>query len=411
MSPFTEDKFLFKFLGKSLLEHQIDRVMGAGLSQLVIVANQQNAERIEQIIKCIPGMKVELALQEKPLGIANALGSAEHLLTEDVVVVNPNDIFESSAYTMLIQEAGRNSASSYLLGYEVKEYFPGGYLVVDDENMLNHIVEKPPREEEPSNLVNILVHLHTDITKLLHIVKGIQINEDDVYERALDAVIRDGGKIKIVPYRQFWTAIKYPWNILAVVRYFLDQSKGNIPGSVQISPEATIAGKVILGDNVRILENAVIRGPVYIGDNCIIGNNALVREYSHIGADCVVGYGTEVKGSYIGDGCWFHSTYVGDSIIGDGCSFAAGTVLANFRLDEKNIQARMGEGVMDTGLDKLGAMVGSKSKTGINASVMPGIRIGPESQVGPHVCLTRDLGPRKRVMIKPHYEIMERDSA
>ena len=213
------------------------------------------------------------------------------------------------------------SAMSYILGYEVKEYFPGGYLVTDSRNELKRIVEKPRPGEEPSNLVNILVHLHTDIKKLLKLAKVVQTDRDDVYERALGAMVEEGNRIEVVPYRDFWSAIKYPWHILTMVRYFLDQSEPAISPSAQISPKATIEGKVIISDNVRVLENAVVRGPAYIGARSIIGNNGLVRDYSHIGADCVVGYCTEVKNSYIGDKCWFHSNYIGDSIIAEGCSF------------------------------------------------------------------------------------------
>lgn len=409
MFPLLEDKLLLKFLGKPLLEHQIERAKEAGLSQLVVVANPWNVERVGQISKGISGAEIELVLQEKPLGIANALESAEHLLEGEVMVVNPNDVFDSSAYTRLIRERKKSSALSYLLGYEVKEHFPGGYLVVSQGNELKQIVEKPRRGEEPSNLVNILVHLHTDVRKLLEFARKVQTTKDDVYECALDNIVREGGKIKVVPYDNFWAAIKYPWHIFPVVRHFLDRSKAEISPSAHISSRATIEGKVVIGDNVRVLENAVIRGPAYIGANSIIGNNALVREYSHIGADCVVGYSTEVKGSYIGDGCWFHSSYIGDSIIAEGCSFGAGTVLANFRFDEKNISVKIGDEVIDSGLDKLGAIVGSNSKTGINASIMPGMRIGPNSFVGSHVCLMRDLEPNKMILLEPHYRVVERE--
>ncbi|MBM4462382.1 MAG: hypothetical protein FJ012_03460 [Chloroflexi bacterium] len=409
MFPFTEDKFLLRFLGKSLLEHQIAGAVTAGMSRQVVVANPQNAEKVAQITRSISGAEIELAVQEKPLGIANALESAEHLLTEEVIVVNPNDIFESSAYAGLLQEHKKDSALSYLVGYEVKEYFPGGYLVVDSTNGLRQIVEKPAVGEEPSNMVNILVHLHTSINKLLQEVQNVQTLRDDVYECALDAMARNGQRIKVVPYRDFWAAIKYPWHILAAAKYFLDRSEPQISPSAQISPRATISGKVIISDNVRVLENAVIRGPAYIGSSSIIGNNALVRDYSHIGADCVVGYSTEVKGSYIGDGCWFHSSYVGDSIIADGCSFAAGTVLANFRLDEKNISVRVGDEVVDTGLDKLGAIIGSNSKTGIHAGIMPGVRVGPNSFVGPHVCLISDLQPNKMVLPELRSRVLNKE--
>jgi UDP-N-acetylglucosamine diphosphorylase / glucose-1-phosphate thymidylyltransferase / UDP-N-acetylgalactosamine diphosphorylase / glucosamine-1-phosphate N-acetyltransferase / galactosamine-1-phosphate N-acetyltransferase len=409
MFPITDDKLLLKFLGKPLLEHQIDRAREAGLKELVIVANPQNVERIEQIAKGVSGLRAEIVVQENPLGIANALESAERFLEGEVMVLNPNDVFESSACTSLIQESRKSAAVSYLTGYEVKDYFPGGYLVVDEGNQLRQIVEKPRSGEEPSNLVNILVHLHNDARKLLDYIKKVHTTRDDIYECALDRMVREGNRIQVVPYRGFWAAIKYPWHIFTVVRYFLNNSGPSISPSAQISSRATVEGNVIIGDNVRVLENAVVRGPAYVGPGSIIGNNALVRDYSHIGANCVVGYCTEVKGSYIGDGCWFHSNYVGDSIIADDCSFGAGTVLANFRFDEKDIKVRMGDEIIDTGLDKFGTIMGSGSKTGINASILPGIRVGPRSFVGPHVCLTKDLGPNKIALAEPRYRVIGKE--
>ena len=409
MFPITEDKLLLSFLGKPLLQHQIEGVAGAGLKELVIVANPHNAESIERIAGGLPGVNAQLVVQEKPLGIANALECAGRFLEGKVLVLNPNDVFESAVYTSLIQEANRSAGGSYLVGYEVNDYFPGGYLVVDAESRLKQIVEKPGRGQEPSNLVNILVHLHHDAGKLLSYIKKVKTTRDDAYECALDSMVREGEAIRVVPYRGFWAAIKYPWHIFRAVRYFLDSSQPGIAPSANISPAATVEGRVIIGDNVRVLENAVVRGPAYIGPGSIIGNNVLVRDYSHVGANCVVGYCTEVKGSYVGDGCWFHSSYVGDSIIADDCSFGAGTMLANFRFDEKDIKVRVGDEIVDTGLDKFGTIMGTGSKTGINASILPGTRVGPNSFVGPHVCLTKDLAPNKMAVMEPRYRVIDKE--
>jgi len=407
MFPITEDKFLLKFLGKTLLEHQIETAKEAGLTEFIIVGNPQNISKIEKIVSGVPSIKVELALQKEPLGIADSLNSARNLLDGDIIVVNPNDIFESSAYTRLIQARNKGNAVSYLLGYEVKDYFPGGYLVVNNKGELKLIIEKPERGKEPSNLVNILVHLHTDPKGLLQYAETIQNSRDDVYECALDAMVKDKHRIKVIPHPGFWAPIKYPWHIFPVVRRFLDQSPKYISPSAYISEKAVIEGKVIISDNVRVLENAVIRGPVYIGANSVIGNNSLVRDYSHIGANCVVGYSTEVKSSYIGDEGWFHMNYIGDSIIGEGCSFGAGTILSNFRLDEGNISVRIEDKLIDTGLDKLGAIIGNDSKTGVNVSVMPGVKIGPNSIVGPHVCLTKDLEPETMILPERDYRTIK----
>ncbi len=406
MFPITEDKFLLKFLGKTLLEHQIERAKEAGLTDFVFIASPSNIDRVGEITKSLTGVKAELALQIRPMGIADALRSAERFFDGEIIVLNPNDIFERSAYSSLIEAVSDNSAISYLLGYEVKSYFPGGYLVVNENNELQIIIEKPGKGVEPSNLVNVMVHLHTDPKRLIKYADGVESRRDDIYECALDAMVRDKHKIKVVPYSGFWTAIKYPWHIFNVVRRFLDESEGYISPSANISDKAVIEGKVIISDNVRIFENAVIRGPVYIGPNSVIGNGSLVREYSHIGANCVVGYSTEVKNSYIGDNCWFHMSYIGDSIIAERCSFGAGTTLANFRFDEGNISVRIGDELVDTGLDKLGAIIGNNSRTGINASVLPGIRIGPNSVVGPHVCLAEDLEQGKFAVVEPRYRVM-----
>ncbi len=393
MFPITEDKFLLKFLGKTLLEHQIEAAKEAGLTEFIIVGNPQNISKIEKVVHNIPDIKAELTLQKEPLGIADAIKCTGHLLDGAFMVVNPNDVFESSAYSRLAEARNNDSATSYLLGYKVRDYFPGGYLVVDSKGELKLIAEKPEKGKEPSDLVNILVHLHTDPKRLLEYAETVQTSRDDVYERTLDAIVKDKHRIKVVPYQGSWTPIKYPWHIFPVVRQFLGQSQKYISPSAAISERAVIEGKVVISDHVRVFENAVIRGPAYIGPNSIIGNNCLVRDYSHIGANCVVGYSTEVKGSYIGDGCWFHMSYIGDSIIGDGCSFAAGTVLANFRFDEKNIPVKIEGEYIESGLDHFGAIIGNNSKTGVNASIMPGVRIGPNSIVGPHVCLTSDLEP------------------
>jgi len=404
MFPITEDKFLLDFLGKTLLEHQMETAKEAGLNHFLIIGNPANIEQIEQITKITSGVKIELALQRQPMGIADALKSAEPFLDGDIMVVNPNDVFTASAYTGLLQGSEKKSATSYMLGYEVNDYFPGGYLAIDSANELKHIVEKPKPGEEPSHLVNLLVHLHTKPKKLLEYIENAETTRDDVYERALDNLVKDGYKIKVVPYTDFWAPIKYPWHIFQAVKYFLNAIQPHVSASASISEKATIEGRVTLGDNVRVLENAVIRGPAYIGPNSIIGNNALVRDYSHIGADCVIGYSTEVKNSYIGDGCWFHSSYIGDSIIGKGCSFGAGTVLANFRFDEQNVSVMVADEAIDTGLDKLGAIVGNNCKTGVNASITPGIKIGPNSIVGPHVYLTKDLGADEIILAEPRYQ-------
>ena len=391
MLPLTEDKFLLKFVGTTLLEHQVHLAMDAGLNKFVMVCNRQSLPRVKAISESIPTASIEIGVQEKPLGIANALESVAPLLNEELLIINPNDIFDETAYSMMLESRRRDNAISQILGYRVKNYFPGGYLVTNKEGYLTDIVEKPGAGNEPSDMVNVLVHGHSDPQELLRYIAHVKTDRDDVYERALDAMCKDGKLIKVVPYTDTWHAIKYPWNILDSVRYFLDRSERFISPSAQISSHAVIEGKVIIGGNARVLENAVIRGPVYIGPRTVIGNSTLIRSYSHIGVDCVVGFATEIKGSCVGHGSWFHMNYIGDSVVGEHCNFGAGTITANLRFDEQPISVIVNESKLNTGMDKLGAIIGDNCRTGINVSIMPGVKIGPNSIIEPSVNLTENV--------------------
>ncbi|NIU39871.1 glucose-1-phosphate thymidylyltransferase, partial [Candidatus Bathyarchaeota archaeon] len=184
--------------------------------------------------------------------------------------------------------------------------------------------------------------------------------------------------------------------------------KQTIEDDVEISERTQVEGNVWIRRGTRILEGACIRGPCYIGANSFIGNNSLVWNYSSIGNNCVVGFSTEIKHSLIGDDCWFHINYIGDSIISDNCLFGAGTITANFRFDEKNVKLRIEGNKVDSGTDKLGAIVGDNCKTGINACLSPGVKIGPHSIVGPNVNLQNDLKPGKIIFVdKKSYVVTE----
>ncbi len=409
MFPITHDKFLLKFLGKPLLAHQIEMATKLGLNDYVFVCNPHNIEKVSNVAAGYSGISASYAIQQESLGIADALQSAAGSLNEEILVINPNDVFDQSAFLSIMNEYNKNGAVSYLLGYEVNDYFPGGYMEINESNELKSIVEKPGRGNEPSNLVNIVVHIHTDSNKLLDCLKQVETDEDNAYEMAIGLMAKTGDKVKVVNYDGTWSAIKYPWHITALAEHFLGQAEGHISPTAKISDRAVVDGKVIIEDGVKILENAVVRGPCYIGKNSVIGNNALVRDGCHIGDDCVIGHSTEIKHSYVDDGCWFHSNYVGDSILGKGCSLGAGTVTANWRFDEKNVAIKVGGDVVDTNQDKFGTIMGEGCKTGINVSIMPGVRIGANALVGPHVNLVEDLEPNKLIVAETRYRTINRN--
>jgi bifunctional UDP-N-acetylglucosamine pyrophosphorylase/glucosamine-1-phosphate N-acetyltransferase len=391
MYPLAEDKFLLKFLGKTLLEHQMGLAIQAGIRDFVIVCNPQSRQKTEAAAKTVHGAEVSIVVQPRPLGMADAIENARQFVTEEFVLLNPNDLFEVSAYDAILGARRSARATAFITGSRVTSYFPGGYLKTDGQGNLQHVVEKPGPGHEPSDMVNLVLHLHTEPDVLLDYIARTETDRDDRYERALDAMCHDGKVVRVVPYSGAWQPIKYPWHILDATRFFLDRTATSIAPSARISDRAVIDGKVVISENVRVLENAVVRGPVYIGPGAVIGNSTLVREYSHVGARCVVGFGTEVKGSYIGDGTQLHMSYAGDSVIGEDCNLAAGTITANWRFDEQTVKVKVGQEAMDTGKTKFGVIMGHDTRTGINVSIMPGVKVPPHSLIQPGTTLKRDI--------------------
>lgn len=402
MKPIQTCKSRLKFLGKELILYKIEILEKAGLRDFIIVCNPDNIDKMKKLV----GEKVQYAIQQKPNGMADAILSAKELVKgEEVIITNAEDFVEKEAYENLV----KRSCDSCLVGKKVNEYFPGGYFKLDGDQ-IKEIVEKPKQGEEPSDLISIGIYFHRKFDKLIEYIENVRTDKDDQYEVAMNNMIKDGFIFKVAKYEGEWIPIKYPWHMFDLLKYFLDKVKRKISNTAVISPKATIEGNVIIEDGVKVFEGAIIKGPCYIGKNSIVGTNTLIRNYSQLGDDCIVGYSTEITNSWIGDDCWFHTNYVGDSIIGDNCSFGSGAVTANFRFDGKRIKVKIRENDIDSGRDKLGAIVGEDSQIGVNAIILPGKKLGPNSIVGPGVCLQDDLESNKIILVdKKSYTIKENE--
>ncbi|KKP36520.1 MAG: Nucleotidyl transferase [Candidatus Peregrinibacteria bacterium GW2011_GWA2_33_10] len=393
------DKNLIKICGKTLIEHQIQRLRSSGFKKFLIVCNKDNHEKIREIVLKIPELEVDTVIQYKP-GMAGAILACENKIgDEEILIVSSNDVVSKNAYQLILDASKGSSSEVLMLGKKVETYFPGGYLEVDQNMRINSIIEKPRRGEEPSDLVNIVVHFYRNPIQLFQYLENAQTDKDDQYEVAIDRMIKHGVKMKAIMYDGVWQPIKYPWHIYDVAKIIFDELPKLKAKTAQIAASAILKGDVIIEDNVRILEHAIINGPCYIGKDTIIANNALVRN-SFLGNFCTVGFGTEIARSFVGDECWFHTNYIGDCIIDRNCSFGSGAVTANLRLDEQNINVKINGNIINSGSNKLGAIIGENVRIGVNTSIMPGVKIGSNSMIGSGIVLADDVEDEQYVRAK-----------
>jgi bifunctional UDP-N-acetylglucosamine pyrophosphorylase/glucosamine-1-phosphate N-acetyltransferase len=406
-----EEKSLIKFLGRPLLSLQLERYLQFGIEEVVVIANPENADVIRLLLGSTANFQAEVMIQPEPKGMGDALLKLDDYLVrhgnQALYVTQVHDLTDIALHQQMMTAYHTGDAMSYLAGYRVRDYFPGGYLEVGDAGRILSIIEKPGAGNEPSDLVSIVAHVHSDAELLLDFIRAEYSSPektDDHYERAMAKMMQQY-VYQVIPYEGPWQAIKYPWHVLDVMNAMLDQIQGQqIAPDVLIEEGVLIKGNVMIESGARVFHGATIVGPAYIGPGAIVGNNALVRE-SMIGARAVVGYGVEVARSYMGERSHTHVCQVLDSVLDDDVNLSASCTTANLRIDQGPVWSRVKGERVNTGRDKLGLIAGKRAFIGVNVMTMPGIKLGCDSEIGPTTVVSEDVPDNTRIWVSQTIEM------
>lgn len=392
------DKIFFKYLGKSILQRQIENILEQkNIGTIFLVYNTQNHKKIENLVKNKFDKNLKqffFTLQENLKdGIKGGIASVENFFSfeDSLLIMSSNDIVENWFLEDFLDEKSFPQVDVKICGKTVEKYFPGGYIEIDSEKNVKTIIEKPGEGNEPSHIINLVFHWFKNPQNLFKILKKQENKNDDAYELSLQEIFSSQKICKAIEYIGQWKSLKYPWHHLEMMDFFLDKISGqNISSKAFISEKASITGNVIIEEGVKIFDFAVISGPVYIGKNTIIGNHTLIRN-SHIGENCCIGHSTEVARSYVRNNVFTHQSYIGDSVIDNNVNFGAGSRTGNLRHDGKNIEVFVKNKKIDSGKNKLGIFCGSNVKFGVNTSFFPGICIGSDSEFFPNLLIQNNI--------------------
>lgn len=181
-------------------------------------------------------------------------------------------------------------------------------------------------------------------------------------------------------FGEFFPADRPPWEWVAAIGRALADVKSNqrpdVPAGV------VIRGEVWLHATVKLPPQAVIEGPAWIGPECEIRPGAWIRGNVIAGKGCVIGHASEFKNCLLLDHAQApHFNYVGDSVLGNKAHLGAGVICANLRLDQKPVQVQTPDGRCDSGMRKLGALMGDAAEAGCNAVLQPGCVLYPRAIV------------------------------
>lgn len=381
---YTRPKVMLPIANKPILEHLLLEVREVGIRDFIFIIGY-HGETVRSYFGNGRkwGVRIEYILQMKQLGTADALGMAQGFIDSKFLLLNGDVLVKGKDIARLI------SKEPTRIGVVEVEHPENLGVVEVVDGKVRRILEKVP--EPPSNLVNAGVYLlEQSIFDAISRTEKSPRGEFEITD-SLQLLI-NGGVDVCCDRLSGWLDVSYPWDILSANETFLKELEPQNQGEVEEG--AVIKGTVVIGKGTVIRSNSYIIGPTIIGEDCEIGPNCYIRASSSIGDGCHIGNAVEVKNCIIMKGTNLpHHNYVGDSVIGEGCNFGAGTKVANWRLDEKDIII----GGVNTGRKKLGAIIGDRVHTGINASINVGSTIGNDTRIGPGALAHGVILPRSRV--------------
>lgn len=189
----------------------------------------------------------------------------------------------------------------------------------------------------------------------------------------------------ISEYVAAWAASPFADNDLAA--WFIVQEAESIIRDAlrEIGEEYSVNGEFAVHRTATVESGVILKGPGIIGAHCFIATGSYLRGGTYLAEDCIIGPNSELKSSFMFPGSKIaHLSFVGDSIIGSGVNIEAGAMIANYRneLVDKAIRIRLATGVIETGVNKFGALIGDNVRIGANAVVAPGAVIAPGTKIG-----------------------------
>lgn len=203
--------------------------------------------------------------------------------------------------------------------------------------------------------------------------------------------------------KELLESVTYPWEALSKIGKLILAIGPSLPEdeyeqrgeqvwiarSAEIYPNTYIAGPCIIGKDTQVRPGAFIRGNALVGDGAVVGNS------------------TELKNVILFNKVQVpHYNYVGDSILGYRSHMGAGSITSNVKSDKTLVVVKDGKEQIETGLKKMGAVLGDCVEVGCGSILNPGTVIGADTNIYP-LSSVRGVIPAKSIY-KNQGEVVEK---
>lgn len=194
----------------------------------------------------------------------------------------------------------------------------------------------------------------------------------------------------------------YPWEVLTEIgKYILE-----LGSELSLEEYDKVGVDVWIAKSATVAPSAYIQGPAIIGKDAQIRHCAFIRGNAIVGEGAVVGNSTELKNVILFNKVQVpHYNYVGDSVLGYKAHMGAGSITSNVKSDKTLVTIKYQDSKVETGLKKVGALLGDHVEIGCNTVMNPGTVIGKGAHVYP-LSMVRGFVPANTIY-KKQGEIVE----
>ena len=196
--------------------------------------------------------------------------------------------------------------------------------------------------------------------------------------------------------KDIFAGLTNPWEALPKIKEFIIELGKSLPQDIYEEQGENIW----VAKSAKIATTACLNGPLIVDEEAEIRHCAFIRGSAIIGKGAVVGNSTELKNVILFNKVQVpHYNYVGDSILGYKAHMGAGSITSNVKSD-KTLVVIKGEDIrIETGIKKVGAMLGDHVEVGCNSVLNPGTVVGRNTNIYPTSCV-RGIIPENSIFKK-----------
>jgi glucose-1-phosphate thymidylyltransferase len=280
---YTSAKQLIPVANKPILFRVIEAIRDADITDIGIVVGD-TADEIRRAVGQGGqwGVNITYIEQDAPLGLAHAVKISHDVLGDDRFVMFLGDNVIQGGISPLINQFASSSYNSQIVLTRVDQPEQYGVAVLDGENRIIKLIEKP--KEPPSDLALVGIYMFDHhIFEAVNSISPSWRGELEITD-AIQWLVEHDYAVHPYIHRGWWIDTGRPGDMLEANSLVLEELTPVVKGYVD--RDSSVDSRVTVEQGAEII-NSVVRGPAIIGKETRVVN-AYVGPFTSIYHHCLI---------------------------------------------------------------------------------------------------------------------------